>query len=159
MHPLGQWPSAPATRTIAETCDEVSAALDRLLAGSAYEAEATLSIKLQDDGKVGVRGKGKILGVAVGLGVSRGSKSARTVSITFTSSGRSATLSPSDFDVALGSVREALGTIGDGYGVNDMVIDLDYSVSETGQVSVLAVGDTKDDSTHHLKVTLKPKTS
>jgi hypothetical protein len=44
-----------------------------------------------------------------------------------------------------------------GCGLEKVVIDIDYSMTDTGSVSALAVGAVKDDSTHHLTVAFASK--
>jgi len=149
------WAAAPTT--IDQVCHDVSAALDRYVQGSAYGVEqATLSIKIQNTSKAGGGAKFEVCGVPASAKVVRKSRQTHTVLVTFQPNGLLVRKDANPFDTMLGGLSPLLGPVS-GCDLEKVVIDIDYSMTDTGSVSALAVGAVKDDSTHHLTVAFAPK--
>lgn len=74
--------------------------------------------------------------------------------ITFTPRGNTHLSNENEFDTAFEQLQPLIGDTSSDYGVQEAAIDLDFSITEDATVSILAAGDVKDDSTHHLAVKL-----
>jgi hypothetical protein len=146
-----------ADTTINKTCNEISAAFARRLKGrNGITASATVSIKIQKIGGTGADAKFAICGVRAEAGAERTHGNVHTVSITFTPTPNTNSGSENEFDKAFEQLQPLLDTSSD-YVKPDVAIDLDFSITEQGKFSILAAGDFKDDSTHHVALTLTPE--
>jgi hypothetical protein len=144
----------PAGITIDKTFKEISAALARRLGKLSESACATLSIKIQKVRKEGTDFEFTVFGIRADAGVDRGHKNVHTVSITFTPRGNTDLSSENEFDTAFEQLQPLIGDTSSDYGVEEAAIDVDFSITEDAKVSILAAGDFKDESTHHLTVKL-----
>jgi hypothetical protein len=146
-----------ADTTIDKICNEISGALARLLKGrNGITASAMASIKIQKSGGDGLEAKFAICGVRADAGAQRTHGNVHTVSITFTPTGNANSGSENEFDKAFEQLQPLLDTSSD-YAAQVMAIDLDFSITEQGRLSILAAGSFKDESTHHVTVKLTPR--
>ena len=143
-----------ADTTIDKICNEISAALAGLLKGRKdITASAIVSIKIQKSGGDGLEAKFAICGVRGHAGAQRTHQNVHTVSITFTPTGNAHSGSKNEFDKAFEQLQPFLDTSSD-YAAQVMAIDLDFSITDQGRLSILAAGNVKDESTHHVTVKL-----
>jgi hypothetical protein len=144
---------------IDKTCKEISSALARRLGNlPGINANAMLSIKIEKNDDVGAQIKFTVFGVRTDAGAKRKHKSLHTVSISFAPTGNAYSNSENEFDTAFEQLQPLLGDTGSDYSVKEAAIDLDFSITEEGNMSILAAGEVKDESTHHLAVKLTSRT-
>jgi hypothetical protein len=129
---------------------------------SRYTCTATLTLKVQksDDPNVGV--KFSVCGVRGGASAARKSASTQTLTIKFMPTEASTDtldaggVSPGSIDQFRKAFNGLTSTLDAGhpFGTKEAVIDIDFALDESANVSILAGDDVKDDSTHHLQVSL-----
>jgi hypothetical protein len=131
-----------ADTTIDQTCSEISAALSRRLKGTnGFTAEAIVSIKIQKSDEKGVDAKFSICGVRADAGAAVDHRNVHTVSITLTPTSDAHSGSENEFDKAFEQLQPLLDTsrldTSSDYAVQNVAIDLDFSITDKGNFSVL----------------------
>lgn len=120
-------------------------------------ASLTLKVLKGTDGRGGV--KFSVCGVKGGAGVARNSKDTQTLTITFTPTEAAVDTSGIDdqnvneFKSAFDGLAKVVASP-DVFGTSKAVIDINFMLDNAMKMSIIAGGAIKDESTHHLSVTL-----
>ena len=140
----------------------VHSALMKSGLGSSYTgfsctASLTLKVLKSTDADGGV--KFSVCGAKGDVGVARNSKNTQTLTIDFTPTEGQVDARDTDeqnvdeFKSAFDGLIEAVSTA-DEFGTSRVVIDINFMFDAAMNVSIIAGGAIKDESTHHLSVTL-----
>jgi hypothetical protein len=149
--------------TVNSMCTMVENALgaSSLTADPSVKIEATLTTKVVRTNEEELGLKFAVCGVRGGGGVQRTSGNTQEVTVTFdpTRPPSSDADSPATSDADGTELRTELDTLAEMIGLSDLrwttaAIDLDLTLDDEGKASVIAAGDVKDDSTHHLEIKL-----